>query len=91
MLVSFILTALGAIENVLVAKNVHHMGEQKAERIDSACRWIAVPLYVVCTLWCAAGYGVSIPPALIIALGVCAVAYAAAAIAVFRIIDRRNS
>jgi len=91
MLVSFILTALGAIENVLVAKNVHRKGEQKAERIDSACRWIAVPLYVVCTLWCAAGYGVSIPPALIIALGVCAVAYAAAAIAVFRIIDRRNS
>jgi hypothetical protein len=60
MLVSFILTAFGALENVYVASKVHHKDETAAENIDRFCKPLVPWLYVVGSLWCAVNY--TVPP-----------------------------
>jgi hypothetical protein len=66
MLVSFVLTALGTIENVYVAYSVHHKNELAAEKMDRICRPIVPWVYAVASLLCAAKYEViSVPKFLI--------------------------
>jgi len=50
MLVSFILSACGAIENVVVGYMEHHERVLRAHRIDYHSRWIAPSVYLVATV-----------------------------------------
>jgi hypothetical protein len=52
MLVSFILTAGGAIQNVIVTSIEHHKKEGLAHKIDSLCRWVVPLLYLGSTGIC---------------------------------------
>jgi hypothetical protein len=89
MLVSFVLTALGTIENVYVADKVHHKKELAAEKMDRVCRPIVIWVYLIGSLLCAAVYGViSVQAFIIITAALCT---AAAAVWRFRGVDRRDS
>ena len=56
MLVSFVLTAGGAIQNVIVTSIEHHKKVRLAHKIDSFCRWAVPLLYLVSTGICLAVY-----------------------------------
>jgi hypothetical protein len=76
MLVSFILTALGAVENVYVASKVQHDQETEAEKADRFCRPTVLCLYALGSLWCAVHYAVISMPWFFIGAAVCTALYA---------------
>jgi len=84
MLVSFVLTALGAIENVYVAYSVHHQKELAAEKMDQVCRPIVPSVYAIGSLLCAAKYGLIPFYAFVIAAALLCIGIAYAAVWLFR-------
>src|SRR5438874_13793638 len=56
MLISFVLTACGAIQNVVVTSIEHHKNERLAHKIDYHCRWTVPVLYVVSSVLCVLAY-----------------------------------
>jgi len=84
MLVSFVLTALGTIENVYVAYSVHHKKESAAEKVDRLCRPIVPWLYALASLLCAAKYAVISVQTFVIAAALLCIAAVCAGIWLFR-------
>jgi hypothetical protein len=52
MLVSFVLSAAGAIENVVVSSLAHRGRPKLSHKIDDYCRWLLPSLYLIASIVC---------------------------------------